>query len=116
MGQGAAMAIEDAVSIATLLPYGSTSHDIPMRLEMYQTGRRPRVDLVLHYTRMNGRDENDAAGDRMSGMLAFICLEIFKLTVTAAEMVKIMNICFSHNEIEHSANLLDGKSTDQCWR
>ncbi|EKV17002.1 hypothetical protein PDIG_17160 [Penicillium digitatum PHI26] len=102
MGQGAAMAIEDAVSIATLLPYGSTSHDIPMRLEMYQTGRRPRVDLVLHYTRMNGRDENDAAGDRMS--------------VTAAEMVKIMNICFSHNEIEHSANLLDGKSTDQCWR
>lgn len=68
MGQGAAMAIEDAVSIATLLPYGSTPHDIPMRLEMYRTGRQPRVDLVLHYTRMNGRDENDAAGDRISGM------------------------------------------------
>ncbi|CAG8009681.1 unnamed protein product [Penicillium nalgiovense] len=97
MGQGAAMAIEDAVSIATLLPCGSTPHDIPMRLEMFQTGRRPRVDLVLQYTRMNGRDENDAAGDRIS----------------AAEMVKIMNICFSHNEIEHSKDLLDGKSADQ---
>ncbi|CAG7937306.1 unnamed protein product [Penicillium nalgiovense] len=97
MGQGAAMAIEDAVSIATLLPCGSTPHDIPTRLEMFQTGRRPRVDLVLQYTRMNGRDENDAAGDRIS----------------AAEMVKIMNICFSHNEIEHSKDLLDGKSADQ---
>ncbi|KAJ5484668.1 Monooxygenase FAD-binding [Penicillium expansum] len=71
MGQGAAMAIEDAVSVATLLPCGSTPHDIPVRLEMYQTGRRPRVDLVLHYTRMNGRDENDAAGDRISGILAY---------------------------------------------
>ncbi|KOS46057.1 hypothetical protein ACN38_g3022 [Penicillium nordicum] len=97
MGQGAAMAIEDAVSIATLLPWGTTPHDIPMRLDLYQTARRPRVDLVLHYTRMNGRDENDAAGDRIS----------------AAEMVKIMNICFSHNEIEHSTNLLDGKLTNQ---
>ncbi|CAI7603514.1 unnamed protein product, partial [Penicillium viridicatum] len=64
--QGAAMAIEDAVSIATLLPCGSTPHDIPMRLDLYQTARRPRVDLVLHYTQMNGRDKNDAAGDRMS--------------------------------------------------
>jgi salicylate hydroxylase len=65
------MAIEDAVSIATLLPCGSTPHDIPMRLEMYQTGRRPRVDLVLHYTRMNGRDGNDVAGDRMSGRFVY---------------------------------------------
>ncbi|KAJ6185249.1 hypothetical protein N7519_006550 [Penicillium mononematosum] len=99
MGQGAAMAIEDAVSIATLLPCGSTPHDIPMRLELYQTGRRPRVDLVLHYTRMNGRDENDAAGDRIS--------------VVGAEMAKIMNICFEHNEIEHSKNLLHGTSANQ---
>ncbi|OQE35250.1 hypothetical protein PENCOP_c014G00608 [Penicillium coprophilum] len=90
MGQGAAMAIEDAVSISTLLPYGSTPCDLPMRLKMYQIARRPRVEFVLHYTRMNGRDEKDAAGDRIS----------------AAEMVKVMNICFSHNEIEHSKNLL----------
>ncbi|KAJ5496168.1 Monooxygenase FAD-binding [Penicillium fimorum] len=66
MGQGAAMAVEDAISIATLLPYGSKPHDIPMRLEMYQMARRPRVNLVLHYTRMNGRDEKDIAGDRIS--------------------------------------------------
>lgn len=75
MGQGAAMAIEDAVSIATLLPCGSTPHDIPTRLEMFQTGRRPRVDLVLQYTRMNGRDENDAAGDRISGRFVSTALD-----------------------------------------
>lgn len=75
MGQGAAMAIEDAVSIATLLPHGSTPHDIPMRLDLYQTARRPRVDFVLHHTRVNGRNENDAAGDRLSGKFAFIVEE-----------------------------------------
>lgn len=69
------MAIEDAVSIATLLPCGSTPHDIPVRLDLYQTARRPRVDFVLHYTRMNGRNENDAAGDRLSGKFAFIAEE-----------------------------------------
>ena len=74
MGQGAAMAIEDAISIAILLPCGSIPDDIPTRLEMYQTGRRPRVNLVLHYTRINGRDEDDAAGDRISGMLVLITL------------------------------------------
>ncbi|KAI2699480.1 hypothetical protein CBS147332_8366 [Penicillium roqueforti] len=93
LGQGAAMAIEDAVSIATLLPCGSTPDDVPTRLEMYQAGRRPRVNFVLHYTRINGRDEDDTAGDRLS----------------AVEMVKVMNICFSYNEIEHSTKLLEDR-------
>ncbi|KAJ5457427.1 hypothetical protein N7475_008815, partial [Penicillium sp. IBT 31633x] len=93
MGQGAAMAIEDAVSLATLLPRGTAPHDIPTRLRLYQTARRSRVEFVLHYTRLNGRDGNDETGSRIS----------------AAEMVKIMGICFSHNEIEHSAGLLQNE-------
>lgn len=60
------MAIEDAVSIAILLPRGTASKNIPAQLEMYQTSRRPRVDQILHFTRLNGRDENDATGARMS--------------------------------------------------
>ena len=67
MGQGGAMAIEDAISIATLLPCGTTIESIPARLEMYQQSRRPRVELVLYFTRMNGRDENDATGARVDG-------------------------------------------------
>ncbi|KAJ5605292.1 hypothetical protein N7510_010446 [Penicillium lagena] len=93
MGQGGAMAIEDAVSIATLLAAGTCAEDIPARLEMYQSSRRPRVDLVQNFTRLNGRDENDASGNR----------------ITPADMVKIMRICFSYNEIEHSTQLLAGQ-------
>ena len=66
MGQGGAMAIEDAVSIATLLPLGTPCSEIPTRLEMYQSARRPRVDLVLEYTRRNGKDENDSTSARIS--------------------------------------------------
>ncbi|KAJ5681336.1 uncharacterized protein N7477_001276 [Penicillium maclennaniae] len=57
MGQGGAMAIEDAVSIAMLLPFGTKPHDIPERLELYQSSRRPRVEMILNFTRWNGRDD-----------------------------------------------------------
>lgn len=71
MGQGGAMAIEDAVSIATLLSAGTCAEDIPARLEMYQSSRRPRIDLVLNATRMNGRDENDVSGNRLTRKFYF---------------------------------------------
>ncbi|KAJ5405126.1 hypothetical protein N7465_006410, partial [Penicillium sp. CMV-2018d] len=86
MGQGAAMAIEDAASIATLLPLGTAPDNIPSRLEMYEASRRDRVEFVLHYTRLNGRDENDTSSARM----------------TAEEMVNAMGICFNHNAIDHT--------------
>lgn len=66
MGQGGAMAIEDAVGIATLLPLGSRPEDIGARLEMYQSSRRPRVEMVLNFTRLNGRDDNDPGGERIT--------------------------------------------------
>ncbi|OQD62176.1 hypothetical protein PENPOL_c013G08246 [Penicillium polonicum] len=86
MGQGAAMAIEDAASIATLLPLGTAPDNIPSRLEMYEASRRDRVEFVLHYTRLNGRDENDTSSARL----------------TAEEMVNVMGICFKHNAIDHT--------------
>ncbi|KAJ5757270.1 uncharacterized protein N7511_007452 [Penicillium nucicola] len=93
MGQGAAMAIEDAVSIATLLPPGTAPESIPSRLKMYETSRRARVEMVLHYTRLNGRDENDASSAR----------------ITTEEMLEVMGICFTHNVIDHSTQLLQGE-------
>ncbi|PYH92095.1 FAD/NAD(P)-binding domain-containing protein [Aspergillus ellipticus CBS 707.79] len=91
MGQGGAMAIEDAVSLAILLPKGIHPHEIPMQLSLYEQTRRPRVDLVLEYTRNNGVDENDPSARR----------------ITPAEMVKFMGICFSHNEVESSGRVLE---------
>ncbi|GCB25407.1 3-hydroxybenzoate 6-hydroxylase 1 [Aspergillus awamori] len=90
MGQGGAMAIEDAVSLAVLLPAGTPVNEIPARLALYEKARRSRVDLVLEYTRINGVDENDTTAKR----------------ITAAEMVKFMGICFSHNEVQSSGALL----------
>ncbi|PCH09241.1 Monooxygenase, FAD-binding [Penicillium occitanis (nom. inval.)] len=74
MGQGGAMAIEDAVSIATLIPRGTTVEDIPGRLRLYEMARKSRVEKVLEYTRMNGRDENDVTGPRVSpaGVIEFM--------------------------------------------
>ena len=77
MGQGGAMAIEDAVSIATLIPPGTTVEDIPERLRLYEIARKSRVEKVLEYTRMNGRDENDVTGPRVSRKHQSPCLNLF---------------------------------------
>lgn len=109
MGQGGAMAIEDAVSIATLLPLGSSVQDIPARLAMYQSSRRPRVEMVLHFTRLNGRREDDENNVRITRELFLPFDQEWGLKLTprpAAEMVDFMKICISHNEREASEKLL----------
>jgi salicylate hydroxylase len=69
MGQGGAMAIEDAVSVAVLLPLGTSKQQIPERLRLYEKCRKERNETVLMYTRMNGRDEGDDSVQRMTGKL-----------------------------------------------
>ncbi|KAJ7025775.1 FAD/NAD(P)-binding domain-containing protein [Mycena alexandri] len=46
MGQGAAMAFEEAATLGCLLPLGTTREDIPARLEAYQTLRKERGEYV----------------------------------------------------------------------
>ncbi|KAJ6512654.1 FAD/NAD(P)-binding domain-containing protein [Mycena sanguinolenta] len=46
LGQGAAMAIEDAAVLGCLLPLGTTKEDVPARLEAYQKLRKERGDFV----------------------------------------------------------------------
>ena len=103
MGQGGAMAIEDAVSIAMLLPCGTKPSDIPARLELYQSSRRPRVEMILNYTRMNGRDD-----ERISRVLSSHSVSVDPVDkLLAAEMVKFMGICVSYSEIENCKKLLE---------
>ncbi|KAJ6496181.1 FAD/NAD(P)-binding domain-containing protein [Mycena sanguinolenta] len=47
LGQGAAMAIEDAGVLGCLLPLGTTREDVPARLEAYQKLRKERGDFVV---------------------------------------------------------------------
>ncbi|KAL4867784.1 hypothetical protein BDV12DRAFT_209604 [Aspergillus spectabilis] len=90
LGQGGAMAIEDGISIGVLLPLGTSPSDIPDRLRIYETARRPRIELTLHYTALNARNEGEESTDNE----------------TAAEMAKMMSIIGSHNEVAHSTALL----------
>ncbi|KAJ7613987.1 FAD/NAD(P)-binding domain-containing protein [Roridomyces roridus] len=46
LGQGVAMAIEDAVVLGALLPSGTTREEIPIRLEAYQKLRKERGEFV----------------------------------------------------------------------
>ncbi|KAL2835817.1 hypothetical protein BJY01DRAFT_252322 [Aspergillus pseudoustus] len=90
LGQGGAMAIEDAVALAILLPPTTTLEEIPGRLGLYETARRARVEKVLDYTRLNARDDDDPSGSRIS----------------TSQMIEFMRTTMSHNEVAHSSALL----------
>ncbi|GME65919.1 Monooxygenase FAD-binding protein [Neofusicoccum parvum] len=57
MGQGAAQAVEDACTLAALLPLGTTAHDISRRLQLYERCRKERADWVQETTRSRGKDD-----------------------------------------------------------
>jgi 2-polyprenyl-6-methoxyphenol hydroxylase-like FAD-dependent oxidoreductase len=46
LGQGAAMAVEEAATIGCLLPSGTTREQVPSRLEAHQILRKDRGDFV----------------------------------------------------------------------
>ena len=50
LGQGAAQAVEDAITLAILLPLGVTRDQIPRRLELYQKARKERAEFVQKYS------------------------------------------------------------------
>ncbi|EKJ74975.1 hypothetical protein NXS19_008499 [Fusarium pseudograminearum] len=55
-GQGGGIAIEDAASLAALLPLGTTPADIPSRLALYEKTRDERAHTVQEFTRQAGED------------------------------------------------------------
>lgn len=97
------MGIEDAIAIAMLLPLGTQTHDIPARLALYKSVRRPRIEQLLHFTRLNARDEG-----RITRKLSPSAWMLDNANIViAVEMVKFMSICVSYNEIEESTKLLE---------
>ena len=67
---GASMAIEDAITLATLLPAGLRPDQIPSRLGAYEALRRPRVGRV----RQAGRDIARGMQEKayIAGYMAFL--------------------------------------------
>ncbi|KAH7014592.1 uncharacterized protein B0I36DRAFT_355783 [Microdochium trichocladiopsis] len=60
-GQGAGVAMEDAVALSALLPLGVTPEDIPERLALYQKLRDERAHRIQEISRMMGEDMDEEA-------------------------------------------------------
>lgn len=58
-GQGAAVAIEDGVSLSVVLPFGTKPEEIHERLELYESCRYERAHRVQEVTRIAGRDRGE---------------------------------------------------------
>lgn len=59
--QGGGQAMEDAVSLAALLPLGTSKGDITERLELYQKCRKDRADYIQEATRRSGMSPQQLA-------------------------------------------------------
>jgi 2-polyprenyl-6-methoxyphenol hydroxylase-like FAD-dependent oxidoreductase len=60
-GQGGGQAIEDAVSLAALLPLGTSQQAIPERLQLYNKCRYERSHRIQDFTRTAGKDAAELA-------------------------------------------------------
>ena len=58
-GQGAAMAMEDAVALGTVLEKGLAIEQVPERLRLYNRIRHERASRIQQYTRLAGLDTQD---------------------------------------------------------
>ena len=55
-GQGAGVAMEDAASLAVVLPKDTRAEDIAERLQLYESFRYARANRIQEYSRIAGRD------------------------------------------------------------
>lgn len=66
LGMGAAMAIEDGISLSIMFPLGTAAADIPSRLKLWEQSRMERVNSIQEWSRHNGPSNDDALKhDRM---------------------------------------------------
>jgi 2-polyprenyl-6-methoxyphenol hydroxylase-like FAD-dependent oxidoreductase len=65
-GQGGGVAMEDAVSLAVLLPLGTSPGEVPERLALYEKIRYERAHKIQHYTRLAGQDLVDGALEKLN--------------------------------------------------
>ncbi|EWY94922.1 salicylate hydroxylase [Fusarium oxysporum NRRL 32931] len=81
-GQGAGVAIEDAASLAVVLPLGTSPEEVPERLRLYQDFRYDRANRIQEFSRQAGKDKPDKDFDMMA----------------------YSNFNFGHDEWDHSTN------------
>ncbi|KAI9872946.1 MAG: hypothetical protein M1823_008039, partial [Watsoniomyces obsoletus] len=80
------MAIEDAVSLAAMLPPGTKPEEVPERLHLYNRARYDRAHMIQNFSRLVGQDEEDRS--------------------ERVDMQKYIFTNFVHDEYDHSSQLL----------
>ncbi|KAK2003341.1 FAD binding domain-containing protein [Colletotrichum falcatum] len=91
LAQGSGSAIEDAVSLAVMLPLGTKAAQVPSRLQLYERCRKARVDRIQELSRVRGRDASGERGKPPTGN------EIFSFAM----------YCKKHDEHVHSSKFLE---------
>ncbi|KAJ5941152.1 hypothetical protein N7516_001320 [Penicillium verrucosum] len=86
-GEGAAQAIEDAVSLGVLFPYGTTVDEVPERLALYQKCRKERATRIQVASRINSQP-----------------MEVQRKMGFSPH--EFDNYSFSHDEFHHSSHAL----------
>ncbi|KAJ0122115.1 3-hydroxybenzoate 6-hydroxylase 2 [Diaporthe amygdali] len=104
VGQGASMAIEDALSIATMFPLGTRPDDVNARLRLYENARMSRTNMVRDWALKNSPGSVPLASE---GSWWFSSA-VTKLTTwrVLAQTAMFMQQTFGHNEIDHSNKIL----------
>ncbi|KAI7656208.1 FAD/NAD(P)-binding domain-containing protein, partial [Hortaea werneckii] len=62
-GQGGGQAIEDAVSLAAVLPLGTLPEEVPEQLQIYNRCRYERAHKIQDFTRTAGKDASELAAE-----------------------------------------------------
>jgi hypothetical protein len=115
-GQGGGCAIEDAASLAVVLPMGTKVEEIPERLKLYETCRYERAHKIQEYSRLAGNDLDKSPGmDSKHSTLIFP--PVHQLTDTVIEYT---NYNFGHDEWDYSTQTLRkwiwSKNPSLYWR
>ncbi len=68
------MAIEDGLSVGTMLPFGTLPNEVESRLQLYNAARYERASAIQEYSRYAGGDSTtkvvSKSGSPLKGMLA----------------------------------------------
>jgi 2-polyprenyl-6-methoxyphenol hydroxylase-like FAD-dependent oxidoreductase len=99
-GQGAAQAIEDAASLAVVLPRNTSIESIPSRLKLYEKCRYERASYIQEVSRILGKDMGPGP--------------------PALDFQKFTGYNFGHDEWDHSSQMLRkwewNENKDLIWR
>lgn len=99
------MAIEDALSLATMFPLGTRPEEVNERLRLYEKARVTRVKTVYDWSLKNCPGSVPLASER-SWWFSNAVTKLNTWRVLALTAM-FMQQTFGHNEIKHSERLLE---------